>query len=64
MPPSAQATKPVRRPTRFIISEIGKVVVAVPMIIIDMGSVAHSGEGASCEPTRPAVTTTAVVTAP
>ena len=44
--------------------EMGNVVSAVPTIIMDMGRVAQEALGASCEPTSPAVTTTAVVTAP
>ena len=63
-PASAQMTKPARRPMRRIISEIGKVVSAVPTIDSAMGSVAHEGLGASVEPTRPAVTTSAVDVAP
>ena len=63
-PTIADSMKPMRRPIRRIISEIGKVVRAVPTIAIDMGSVAQDGLGASCAPTRPAVTTSAVNVAP
>ena len=49
---------------RFIISEMGKVVSAVPMMVIDMGMVAQDGSGASCVPTSPDVTTSAVSVAP
>ena len=63
-PASAQVTKPTRRPTRRISSEMGNVVSAVPTMVIDMGSVAQEGLGASCAPTRPEVTTTAVRVAP
>ena len=63
-PARAQSTKPSLLPVRRIMSEIGKVVSAVPTIIIETGSVAQEGLGASWAPTRPAVTTTAVIAAP
>ena len=53
MPSSAPVMKPMRRPTRVIHMDAGKVMIAVPRNMPAIGIVASSGLGVICAPARP-----------
>lgn len=52
-PMAAPNMKPARRPQRPMASEAGTVASAEPAMWVEIGRVAHSGEGASASPASP-----------